>query len=345
MREPFFKKSHGAWYVRVGNRDIFLDHHREKAWQAYRQLLAYSASSGEEATVAGVLLAYLDDLRPTISADRFAKLSRYAKQFIEWIGDFREVASLTRGEIFAWLNENKASRDQEPRFWSVAAKRDAGQVLRSAMRWALNEGMISRNPAANLRLEQPQPRTGTINYQMHQTLVTAAMASKKSRSFAAYLIASRCGARPQQIRDVTAKHVLPDNSAWVFFKHKTQGKTHKPLVVPLSPCLQTLTRIFAASRQKQLFLNDEGNPWTKNSVSLRFRRLREQVGLHGIVAYSYRHSFATDALLAGASIATVAAMLGHTDAKMVSQVYGHLDQHTAHLVQAAAQTAAHRLKR
>ena len=344
MREPFFKKSHNGWYVRVGRQDVFLAKTQEAAWQEYRRLLAYSASSGEGATVAGVLIAYLDELRPSVSADRYAKVSRYARQFIEYVGTFREAAEISRGDILAWLNEDKKGDKQNSRFWSVSAKRDAGQVVRSAFRWAMNEGMISKNPAANLRLEQPAPRSQTIDYETHRRLVLDAMASKKSRSFALYLIASRCGARPQQIREVAKESIFHHGQAWIFHNHKTRQKTGRPLVVPLSPCLQTLTRILAANRDGKLFLNDRGSPWTKDSVSLRLRRLREKLGIKGVVAYSYRHTFATDAMLSGAPIATVAAMLGHTDTKMVSQVYGHLDQHTWHLIQAAGQTARHRLE-
>lgn len=334
MREPFYKKSHNAWYVRVGKQDVFLAKSQQAAWKEYRKLMARSACDGDGATVSGVLIAYLDELRPTVSHDRFAKVSRYARQFIDWLGDFREVTELTRGDILGWLNDDKSKVKDKRRYWSIAAKRDAGQVIRSALRWAMNEGMISRNPAANLRLEQPEPRNKTIDYETHCKLVKTAMESDKSRSFALYLIASRCGARPQQIRDVRACDVHFDGGAWVFKQHKTRHKTGKPLVVPLSPCLQTLTKILCGCREDHLFLNDRGGEWTKDSVVLRMRRLRDKLGLDGVVAYSYRHTFATDALLAGTPIATVAAMLGHTDTKMVSQVYGHLDQHTWHLIQA-----------
>jgi integrase len=344
MREPFFKKSHKGWYVRVGKQDVFLAKTQEAAWQEYRKLMAYSASTGEDATVSGVLIAYLEELRPTVSAARYIKVSRYARGFIEWIGDFREASSLNRSDILNWLSEDKSKENGKPRHWSVAAKRDAGQVIRSAFRWALNEGMVSKNPAANLRLQQPEPRTHTIDYATHKQLVLDAMQSDKSRSVALYLIASRCGARPQQIREVRKENLFYNGQAWVFHRHKTKGKTAKPLVVPLSPCLQTISRVLASCREKELFLNDRGTRWTKDSVSLRIRRMRERLGIKGLVAYSYRHTFATDALLSGTPIATVAAMLGHTDTKMVAQVYGHLDQHTWHLVQAAGQTAKHRLE-
>jgi site-specific recombinase XerD len=72
-------------------------------------------------------------------------------------------------------------------------------------------------------------------------------------------------------------------------------------------------------------------------------RMRENLKIEGVIAYAYRHTFATDALLAGNDLATVAAMLGHKDVSMVSKVYGHLDQNQKHMHAAVAKTAARRL--
>lgn len=342
MRQPFYKKSHNGWYVRIGKSDVFLAKRETEAWAQYRKLIALSSSQGESATVSGVLLAYMEDLRCTVSKDRMAKIDRYVRQFIDFIGEYLEVEEMNRSHVIEWLEENKGSQDK-PRYWSQSAKRDAGQIVRSAFRWAMNEGRIRRNPVASLRLEEPTPRQTLIDNEVHAKLVQACMKSNKSRSFALYLIALRSGARPQQVRDVTRANVANGGRAWVFDRHKTRKKTGAPLVVPLSPCLQTLTRILSEHRESRLFLNDRGTPWTKDSAALRLRRLRQELGITGVVSYSYRHTFATDALLANQSIATVAAMLGHKDSKMVSRVYGHLDQHSQHLLDAAAAVSANRL--
>jgi integrase len=57
--------------------------------------------------------------------------------------------------------------------------------------------------------------------------------------------------------------------------------------------------------------------------------------LAGVVAYCYRHSFATEALAGGESSALVAELLGPSDIQMFQQHHSHLSQKTAQLRQAA----------
>ncbi|MCU9931040.1 tyrosine-type recombinase/integrase, partial [Escherichia coli] len=52
--------------------------------------------------------------------------------------------------------------------------------------------------------------------------------------------------------------------------------------------------------------------------------------------YSYRHAFATQALVSGVDIATVAELLGHASTEMISRHYGHLANEKQHLKDAAA---------
>jgi site-specific recombinase XerD len=76
--------------------------------------------------------------------------------------------------------------------------------------------------------------------------------------------------------------------------------------------------------------------FTRNGVRCRFRNLRARLPhLRGVIAYAYRHSFATDALTRGVGIAQVADLLGHTSTDVVMRHYQHLRERTDHLRQAA----------
>jgi integrase len=57
--------------------------------------------------------------------------------------------------------------------------------------------------------------------------------------------------------------------------------------------------------------------------------------LKGVIAYTYRHSFATDALEKGVGVAQVAEFLGHTTTETVMRHYQHLSEKREHLRLAA----------
>ena len=87
-----------------------------------------------------------------------------------------------------------------------------------------------------------------------------------------------------------------------------------------------------------LFRNSRGKPWTRNAIRCRFRQLRRKLPqLKGVVSYTYRHSYAADALEQGVGVAQVAELLGRTSTDMVMQHYQHLREKRDHLKQAAIQ--------
>ena len=82
-----------------------------------------------------------------------------------------------------------------------------------------------------------------------------------------------------------------------------------------------------------LLRDTRGEPWTKNALVCRFRRLSRKLGTP-ISAYCFRHTFCTEALERGIDSTTVAILMGHRDTTMVARVYSHLTHNRDHLLQA-----------
>lgn len=307
---------------------------------------------GDQATVRGLLEAFLDEIDGTVSKERFDVLTYYASLFAQNF-ETMLVLEIKPSTLAKWLIAPKPGRMKKDDkvgpdiLWKSSTQRHAAALIKRAWKWAHNAGHIRVNAIANFALPECEYRDDVIEIDVHNRLVRHCMSIPDARPFALYLIASRCGARRQQIREVTAAHVSHDGTKWIFKKHKTVGKTKRPLIVYLPPCLQTLTRILVESHPiGPLFLNSSGKPWKSDTVTQRMERLRTRLDLpKDVVAYLYRHTLATDALLAGQTIAVVAQLLGHTDTRMVSRVYSHLEKHPSHLIDAMAKTAESRLDR
>ena len=75
---------------------------------------------------------------------------------------------------------------------------------------------------------------------------------------------------------------------------------------------------------------------SRNGIRCRFRRLRAKLPhLKGVVSYTARHTYTTEALTNGVGLLEVAELLGHKSTEMVQQHYSHLDQKTQHMLEAA----------
>ena len=108
--------------------------------------------------------------------------------------------------------------------------------------------------------------------------------------------------------------------------HKTAQKTEKDRVIYLTPDLLGLVeRLCEKHPTGYLFRNRDGRQWTNSAVYLMLKRLRKRLGMKSkMIAYSYRHSFATNWLKAGGSIKILADLMGNSVA-MIEHHYGHLD--------------------
>ena len=90
----------------------------------------------------------------------------------------------------------------------------------------------------------------------------------------------------------------------------------------------------AGHTEGRLFLNRYREPWTPDTVRLRFARLRKKLGLsEGVIPYGTRHRFASDAINIGKMDSLIVArLMGHTDARMLQKTYFRED--TAAMVEA-----------
>ena len=336
--KPWYRRQTDTWYVCLRGKQVPLakgKRSKREAEEAFHRLMALSAiECGPPLQTAKVLDGR--SLEVVVLLDQFLNWVQQNLDCYEWhrwvIQEFANACGgLAVGEIKPihvtnWLAQKTT--------WGPTTRNRVIGEVKQAFNWGVEQGLIESNPIKTLRKPTAKRRERILSTEERAKIFD----SIKDDAFRDFVIAlQETGARPGEIRAVTATNVDLQNGVWVLIKHKTSKKTHRPRVIYLTPAMQELTaRRVALFPDGPIFRNTFGQPWSNNAIRIRFRRLREQFPeLKDVVAYCYRHTFATDGLVSGVPIATVAELLGHRSTAMIEEHYGHLAKERSYLHQAA----------
>lgn len=116
----------------------------------------------------------------------------------------------------------------------------------------------------------------------------------------------------------------------------TTGKGSKERIVPINDyAARVLREYIIESRpllikkgkdQSYVFLNNQGNPLSRQSFFLLLKKLAKEAGIEKEISpHTLRHSFATHLLEAGTDLRYIQEMLGHEDIS-TTQIYTHLSK-------------------
>jgi integrase len=348
---PWFRASKNAWFVEIAGRQEFLGHHPahlppprkrkkgdpppkppEEIERAYFRLMASGAGKLPEAEkfpVATVCDLFLDFSERHHTPDTYRGYKDFLQDFCEMYGTLL-AADLKPLHVTRWLDAHPG--------WN-GSRRNAVIAVKRVFNWAEAEGVLSFNPVKKVA-KPPQRRRDRILTPAERQEILEAIKDQSFRDFVLAMVET--GARPGEVRRVTAAHVNLELGVWVFKEHKTAKRTGRPRVIYLTPAMVELTRTLIAKHPEgPLFRGPRSKRgFTRNGVRCRFRRLREKLPhLAGVISYTMRHSFATQALVNGVGIAQVAELMGHADTSMVSQHYAHLAGKVDHMREAARRAA------
>lgn len=141
-------------------------------------------------------------------------------------------------------------------------------------------------------------------------------------------------ARPQEIRALRWDQ-LQDDGRW-FALREFKGRARRKdgvnyRLIVLDEYMRGLIQAMKERRSGDspyVFTNRFGLPWTGNAVRCAMRRARKRAGLDGpglerVVAYTFRHTAATDATANGVRDRQLADLMGHSSTRTTAR-YQHL---------------------
>jgi integrase len=348
---PWYRAATNSWYVEIGGEQQLLGKHpdglalprkRERGAppprppqsieQAYHRLMASTdrrLPEAERIHVATACDLFLDYSQKHHAADTYRGYKDFLQDFCQIYGTMlgRDLKPL---HVTRWLDAHPG--------WK-GSRRNAIVAVKRAFNWADGEGLLQPNPIKAVK-KPPQRHRDRVLTGVERQEILAAIKDRQFREFV--LAMMETGARPGEVRRVTAAHANLELGIWVFKEHKTAKRTGKPRVVYLTPAMVELTRALVEKYPEgPLFRGPRSKRGlTRNGVRCRFKRLREKLPqLAGVISYTMRHSFATQALVNGVGIAHVAELMGHVDTSMVASHYAHLAGNVQHMREVARKAA------
>jgi site-specific recombinase XerD len=310
MKKPWFRNQTGWWYVSIRNGSSYdqvklvkAPNTKEGKKLAEEELIQELAARGFDKdldspvgncnwiTVGHVMRGFLAHSRSKHLPETAETYRYLIMPFLKAFADLR-IHRLRKKHITMYLNTKNYNSTSENRFIGA---------IKRAFNWAVEEEYISRNPIAHVRKPKALTRDRTLTQEERQ-LILSSIEDEAFNNFVRAL--SMTGCHPSEVARVTTQDVDIVKGLWILQKHKTAKQTGQPRIVYLCQEAFELTKSLIEKHPTgPLFLNKVGKAWTRNAIRIRFRRLREQhPQLKEVSAYTYRHSFATDALERGIPI-------------------------------------------
>lgn len=263
------------------------------------------------------------------------------------------LSELTHGTVQAWASGLQKTQ-------GAASVRKIVNVLSGALSAAVRDGRIPANPATGLKL--PKVSSGARAYLTHSEVAALAAAvdaigkgqenGKRNRYGLLVRVLSYCGLRwgelsGLRVRDVDAvrgrleiQHTVVEVGGSQV-EGEPKDYEHRSVPVPASIMAEIKDHIAGRSPDAAVFPGSRGNGWLRGRV---FRRgwldsAATAIGRDGLTPHELRHTAASLAISAGASVKSVQRMLGHASAAVTLDVYADLFDDDLDAVSAALDLA------
>lgn len=319
--KPFFRKQTKSWYCSIAGRQISLGKNREAAFEKFHELMSDREQiKSELTTLYEISQVYLDWCEANRKPATYSRHRYYLKSFIDSVGKRLRPSQLRVHLVRKW---------HEGLGIGSTAQNDAVGIVQRMLNWAVEQEYLHRIPVAGMK--KPRRKRRDVFYTADQWQKIRENTTGPLIDLLDFLYLTGC--RPLEARSIEARHIHDD--LVIFPADESKGE-HEPRVIYLVPDAKAiLDRLAENQPDGPVFRNERGNPWTKDSIKCKLTRVSKKVGFR-VIAYGARHSFATHALSeGGVDPISVAHLMGHKDAAMISRVYSHLSKNPQFLRQQA----------
>lgn len=319
---------------------------RSRAKEVRRSIDTTGSAPDESVTVAKLMTMFLDAIPGTVSDGTLEVYRRTNRLYITPKLGKRKASQLAPRDVTNWLQN---LRGEDDRKLSPATLRQARAVLRRALRWAENEGMVARNVAAIA--QGPRGRSKEVQPLQLDEVRDLLAGVSGYRLEAAVVLMLTCGMRSGEtfglfwgdldldadVPVLTIRRQLQrrEKVGLVLGEPKTSG-SRRTIALPQITvdalrshrARQNEERLLlGAGKAKErdlVFSTPMGTPVDARNFARELRKLGSDAGVEGVHPHRLRHSAVAVLLDAGVPLEAVSETVGHASVRTTKDIYGKL---------------------
>lgn len=249
---------------------------------------------------------------------------------------FKQISCITKSDIQRIIN----NRSDHHRTCEII-RLTLNQIFKSA----IDDGLIIKNPCSGIELpKKPHSEKRRLTDIELQAIRTAAFTPREK---AFVYIVFGCGLRRGEALALTKadinlkKRTLTINKALAFDVNRPEQKDPKTYSGYREVNMPVFLTDFLADYLKNvdilLFTKSDGGQITKSSYDKMWRSIVRKMDaaakqanpnnhIDGLTAHIFRHNYCTMLYYSGMSLKKATQLMGHSDIKMITDVYAHLDE-------------------
>lgn len=323
------EKSSGRYITTHRGQKVRFTRNKRESQQMLRRLLLDNDSPAQrrarrlsgKVTVGECLRRYVRHKRKTASAATVKWELNYLRRFEQYIGAKELVANLIAGDATEFIDEAYDIDARTGKSYGQATRHAAGRVLKACFKWNDEQGYLVDNPLKGFKAESAgETSAKLIDDNIFRKMDELWAADRDYLDVLWFLRLTGC--RVQEVRVVGAEHY--DSEAKVLTIPAPLAKKRRlRRIILTTDATEIVERNTLKHPAGAMFRNSVGEPWTASAIRGRLRQKADQLG-QLVRARDLRHTFATDFLKKGGSVATLKELMGHADERMIMRIYQHL---------------------
>ena len=315
---------------------------REKLRRTIEETRGLDVARAGEYTVGQWLEVWFNDyamlkVRPSSHQTYRGYLDHHIKPYIGNI-PLTKLSSLDLQRLYKkLLSDGRVDRiesKKQPKGLSAKTVRNIHQIISSALKLAIEQRLIARNPADGCAL--PKAERKEMQTLPVEQLTSFLREAKDGGVFALYYIDLTTGLRRGELLGLKWSDI--DLEKGDLRVQRQIGRIDGKIIeMPLKtknayrtlPLSADAIDVLMQQRRKTgnsewVFPSPTGGPMSPDSVLHMLHRVLKRAGLPKVRFHDLRHTFATLALQNGVDIKTVSGMLGHFSAGFTLDTYAHV---------------------